>query len=283
MQGNVSEGRSNNQAGGLEEHPLAAIWPPMDEDEYRGLVEDVRVHGVRDPITRYDGQILDGRNRYRAAREAGRDAPIVDLPEGVDPVAFVIAKNGHRRSLKQEVKAQCVVKCRKWAPTGRPRKGGHVGTLFAKGDTLAPFPKQKTNAEMAAEAGVSKRAIQRAKEMHREGHGDAIIRGETSYTKVKRRESKARPVTRMERLIAANDKLKQANVVLEEENRAMRDRIDATDASPSALAAENEVLRQQLDQCRQDRSSFLEQLRGVRKDRDKWREQVEGLVDQLGL
>lgn len=55
----------------IEFHPIAGIFPLIDGDEFSGLVDDIRAHGVREPIWLFDGKILDGRNRYRAAIEAG--------------------------------------------------------------------------------------------------------------------------------------------------------------------------------------------------------------------
>jgi N6-adenosine-specific RNA methylase IME4/ParB-like chromosome segregation protein Spo0J len=55
----------------LNFHPIAAIFPLIEGQEFSALVDDVRKHGVREPIWLYDGQILDGRNRYKAAQEAG--------------------------------------------------------------------------------------------------------------------------------------------------------------------------------------------------------------------
>ena len=52
-------------------HPHSEIFPLMEGDEFDGLVESIAKHGLLEPIVLYEGKILDGRNRYRAAREVG--------------------------------------------------------------------------------------------------------------------------------------------------------------------------------------------------------------------
>ena len=47
-------------------HPLADLLPLVVGDEFEALVADIRVHGLRVPITLLDGKVLDGRNRLRA-------------------------------------------------------------------------------------------------------------------------------------------------------------------------------------------------------------------------
>lgn len=54
----------------IEFHPLANIFPLIEGDEFKELVADIQEHGVLDPIVLFGKQILDGRNRYRAAVEA---------------------------------------------------------------------------------------------------------------------------------------------------------------------------------------------------------------------
>ncbi len=47
-------------------HRFADLFPLIDGAEFDGLVEDIRQNAVREPVMLLDGQILDGRNRYRA-------------------------------------------------------------------------------------------------------------------------------------------------------------------------------------------------------------------------
>jgi hypothetical protein len=49
-----------------ESHPAADLFPMMTDAEPDALGEDMLQHGQREPIILYHGQILDGRNRYRA-------------------------------------------------------------------------------------------------------------------------------------------------------------------------------------------------------------------------
>ena len=60
----------------LEFHPLANVFPLSDGEEFEALAADIAVHGVREPVVLYEGQILDGRNRYRASHVAGVDCPL---------------------------------------------------------------------------------------------------------------------------------------------------------------------------------------------------------------
>jgi ParB-like chromosome segregation protein Spo0J len=55
----------------MEFHEVANIFPLMDGDEYKALVEDIRHNSQREPIWTYQGKIIDGRNRFRACKEVG--------------------------------------------------------------------------------------------------------------------------------------------------------------------------------------------------------------------
>jgi hypothetical protein len=46
-------------------HPLADMFPLMEGIGFRKLLEDIRVHGSREPIVVHEGSILDGRNSTR--------------------------------------------------------------------------------------------------------------------------------------------------------------------------------------------------------------------------
>jgi hypothetical protein len=53
-------------------HPICLLMPSADEDELQSLTDDIRAHGLLDPIVLFEKRILDGRNRAAACESAGR-------------------------------------------------------------------------------------------------------------------------------------------------------------------------------------------------------------------
>jgi N6-adenosine-specific RNA methylase IME4/ParB-like chromosome segregation protein Spo0J len=88
----------------LQFHPLAKIFPLIDGEEFAELTEDIRTHGLHEPVVMFEGQILDGRNRYRACVAAGTDCRFESY-EGEDPAAYVVSLNLKRRHLSESQRA----------------------------------------------------------------------------------------------------------------------------------------------------------------------------------
>jgi N6-adenosine-specific RNA methylase IME4 len=85
-------------------HPLSGLFPPIEGAEFDALVADIRQYGVREPVVLYEGAILDGRNRYRAACEADVPCP-TRIFAGEDPLGYVISLNLKRRHLNESQRA----------------------------------------------------------------------------------------------------------------------------------------------------------------------------------
>jgi hypothetical protein len=86
----------------LEFHDAAQQFPLLSEERLKELAEDIKQRGQQEAIRMLDGKILDGRNRYLACLKVGVEPDFKDLPEEVNPYAYVWSLNGERRDLTQD-------------------------------------------------------------------------------------------------------------------------------------------------------------------------------------
>jgi hypothetical protein len=96
-----------------EFHELADEYPLIEGEEFENLVVDIRKLGILEPIVLYQGKILDGRNRYRAAKEASykfTERDFRNLALSIDPEEFVSSKNDHRRNLDSKQKRALIAR-----------------------------------------------------------------------------------------------------------------------------------------------------------------------------
>jgi ParB-like chromosome segregation protein Spo0J len=91
-------------------HPICLLMPSADEDELQSLIDDIRAHGLLDPIVLFEKQILDGRNRAAACESAGL-APRYVKFEGTreEALMFVVSHNLKRRHLTKQAVADTLV------------------------------------------------------------------------------------------------------------------------------------------------------------------------------
>jgi ParB-like chromosome segregation protein Spo0J len=96
----------------LEPHPLAALFPPIPDDELQALADDIRQHGQREPVLTFEGKILDGWNRVRACRLINRKPWGMEFDPAsakTTPEQLVISANLRRRHLSGSQMAAIVV------------------------------------------------------------------------------------------------------------------------------------------------------------------------------
>jgi len=140
----------------------------MSESDHAALTADILHHGQREPITLFEGKILDGWHRYRSCLEIGEKPAFRTLDADIDPVAFVMSCNLHRRHLDGSQRAHAVVACKAWAKVGDNQHGRGGQT---------PGVRPQTNAEMAKAADVGVTTIKQAKAAIEGGLGDALRDG----------------------------------------------------------------------------------------------------------
>lgn len=153
----------------LQRHELSAVYKGMPDEEFRELKDSIRANGLQNPITLYEGKILDGWHRHRALMELGEkydtqekiDQDYVDLDEfndKIDPEDYVVAQNVTRRHItatekfeaakaileyqgKTKPTLQAIAKYAKISiDTAKRISSGSYGPSKAKKDKPAPIP-----------------------------------------------------------------------------------------------------------------------------------------------
>lgn len=90
-------------------HPAATIFPEMTRDEYEELKKDISENGQREPITIWNGKLIDG-STFRACRELGRSVQAAELDWDQDPWSYVVSYNLHRRHMTTSERAAVAAK-----------------------------------------------------------------------------------------------------------------------------------------------------------------------------
>lgn len=158
-----------------QQHPLSAAFPAMAAEDFQGLKDSIMEIGVQNPITLFEGMVIDGWHRYTAATELDMDCPTVELGD-VDPRDFVLAQNKARRHITQAQLAMAVTAVHAWRPLGDQR----AVTV----DTECP--PSKSTAELAQIAGVHANTIKQAKAVQTKAAPEvqeAVKRGEIGLPK----------------------------------------------------------------------------------------------------
>lgn len=153
-------------------HEFANLFPMLGPGaELDALREDIRAHGVREPIVMIGNEILDGRHRYTLARDCLIDYPVVDYI-GDDPLGFVISLNLKRRHLSESQRAMVAGKL------ANMRQGERT-------DAQPSANLQKVSqADAAALLNVSERAVASAVRVKDHGAPELVAAVETGVVSV---------------------------------------------------------------------------------------------------
>jgi hypothetical protein len=177
-------------------HPAAELFPLMAPDELKALGEDIKKNGLTSPIVLWRGdpkaqaQLLDGRNRLDAIElmtgcpveigppslMAGKDFLAtckVSVFEGnrINPYAYVISANIHRRHLTAEQKRELIAKLIKAQPEKSDRqiaeavKADHktVGAVRAEQEARGEIPHVETRTDSRGRKQPATKPVARAR------------------------------------------------------------------------------------------------------------------------
>lgn len=153
----------------MEFHKIANIFPLIHGPDFQQLIDDIKANGLIESVVIYEGQILDGRNRYKACQQAGVQPHFVDY-EGDDPVGHVVSLNLHRRHLSESQRADV---------------GGKISNLGSGGYKSKTANLRVSQSEAAKLLNVSERSINTAKKVQRDGAPElveAVEQGQVSVS-----------------------------------------------------------------------------------------------------
>ena len=162
-------------------YSVARLFPLIEGAEFTRLVEDVRTHGVREPILVAGPDasvILDGRNRFRAAKAANVVPDFKVVPADADPVAVIVSANVFRRNMKKGQVAMIGALLRTGLPIGDPAVDDWLAAAEGVGDGAgvgkAGMWRELTQEQVAARLGISVPYLGRAERVLREARNLAV-------------------------------------------------------------------------------------------------------------
>jgi ParB-like chromosome segregation protein Spo0J len=162
----------------VNNHPIAHVWPMLDDEKLDELAEDIRQQGQLQPIWTFEGMILDGRNRFEACRRA-EIKPIIMEYKGDEPTAFAVSLNDRRRHMGKSALAAVAAELEPhFAEDAKRRQKLSIKVRDDKGrasPVLEKVPQlgdnklsSKAREEAAKSVGVNDRYVQDAKKVKAE-------------------------------------------------------------------------------------------------------------------
>ena len=130
----------------MDIHELANIFPKLGDEELKELCTDIEKNGLAEPITVYEGKVLDGRNRWTACQKLGIEPKTIEYT-GNDPLAFVLSKNLHRRHLTTSQRAMIAERVATFG-RGRPQKNTE-NSVFSQKETAKQFKVSEDSIQQA--------------------------------------------------------------------------------------------------------------------------------------
>ena len=150
----------------MDFHEVANIFPLMNGRDYQELKADIADNGQREPIVVHDGQIIDGRHRYRACIELGIEPKCKEWDQQGSLLTFALSMNLHRRHLSASQRSMLAAEIKPlFEKEARERQGKRTDL----GASLRPSERGKASGHAAKIVNVSSRSVESANKVKRDG------------------------------------------------------------------------------------------------------------------
>jgi len=148
----------------MKNHPIADVWPMMDEAKIQELADDIRKNGQLVPVWIYEGKILDGRNRWSACKIAGVD-PKTQEYTGDEPTAFAVSLNDRRRHMNKGSLAAVAAELEPHFAADAKRRQIRKPKAVSVVEKIPQQTPSKAREEAAKSVGVNDRYVSDAKKV----------------------------------------------------------------------------------------------------------------------
>lgn len=210
-----------NLYGTRQAHPYADLWPLLPDTELKQLADDIRIHGLREPVWLHpDGRIVDGRNRYRACLLA-EVTPTTRVYQGTEAelLPFLVSLNMARRHMDESQRAMVAAKIAN-LEEGRPSETASIEAVS-----------QSKASELM---NVSRSAVQRARKVRESAAPELVEAVESGRVSVSAAAGLVHAPVEEQRRVAAISKTadyKEKQAAIQE----ARARIDIFDNGPASV------------------------------------------------
>jgi len=272
----------------MKAHPASEIFPLMNVQEYTNLKNDIKEHGVREPVWVKNEILLDGRHRMRACTELGYPCPQREWPgKSEDATAFVISLNLKRRHLNSSQLSMVAAKI-------ASMKQGTRTDLPSKEGKLSPI----SQATAAAMVGASVASTERAATVIRDGSAALVASVASGEVPVARAAEVAKSTPKKQQAKVAKekkapkpkplasetvpradyDKLAEEYTTLQEKSDNLGSMVEAyssvTDGEQVTKLAELQLL---LKNCKRERGTLMNEVADMQKKITYWQGQAKKL------
>lgn len=229
-------------------HPLADLFPMMDDDAFLDLAQDIEKHGQREPIIIYENKILDGRNRYKACQMLGF-SPRFKEYNGNDALGFVISLNLKRRHLTESQRSMVAANLANLSDGQRK---------VVRSANLPTSPVSQP--EAAKMLNVSERSVRTAKQVQKSGVPELVKAVEEGSVSVSAAAVIAKETPEVQRYVVTPSQEKELSTALKRLQNAKAQDAEADKfVPPEPLSEDEKAERERIFGTREVRS-FLSKV-----------------------
>ena len=189
MKGKI-EFKVNEENISFNIHPLCMLFPWMDAKTINILKDDIEIHGQRDSIKIFQGEVLDGKNRLRACADLGITPKVEDLTEDTNLIAYIKSVGLCRRDLNSVQRIEIAQAIEKYNQSQLPKEEQEKRVELKKDPIKREKFKESEIKRITIEARTTRQTVENVMKIQdqvKEGNPEAI----KTYTNMK--ESKITP------------------------------------------------------------------------------------------